>query len=400
MTDIVIRKVNALEERVSVVHGLGGYAFEATPPLPDRDEWADWLRKAPDITVLAMYMGERPRVMTCSTPMTQNVRGMLYRMAAIWGVASYPSTRRNGYVRRLMGELLAVLREDETPITCLYPFRSSFYERMGYVTFPQPRVACFSPRVLAPLLRLELDGEIELTSLTEGYDTYRTYLQQHQMRVHGFAIGPDRGAEDEANRKWWLAVARVDGEPVGVMLYKITGGGGDDETGRVFEVSRFYVHTVQGRYLMLDWIARHVDQVESVRLPVPPGELPETWVPDMATMKFERFWPPMGRVLDIAKIGGMQVGVGQFTARIADDLCPWNSGTWTFAAHDGLLTVTAAEESAAECDLTISALSALVFGNHDPAMFAFRGWGDPSEAVQAAMRALFPPLLPFLHEHF
>jgi hypothetical protein len=45
-------------------------------------------------------------------------------------------------------------------------------------------------------------------------------------------------------------------------------------------------------------------------------------------------------------------------------------------------------------------LTALVYGTHDPDDFAIRGWGDPSPAVQAAMRGVFPPLVPHLHERF
>jgi hypothetical protein len=50
--------------------------------------------------------------------------------------------------------------------------------------------------------------------------------------------------------------------------------------------------------------------------------------------------------------------------------------------------------------LTDQRLAALVYGTHDPGDFAVRGWGDPSPAVQAAMRALFPPQIPYLHERF
>ncbi|MGD8791208.1 MAG: GNAT family N-acetyltransferase, partial [Anaerolineae bacterium] len=57
-----------------------------------------------------------------------------------------------------------------------------------------------------------------------------------------------------------------------------------------------------------------------------------------------------------------------------------------------------AEEAAN--DLTIQALTALIYGTHDPGDFAFRGWGDPPAGVQATMRAMFPARVPFLHEYF
>ena len=65
---------------------------------------------------------------------------------------------------------------------------------------------------------------------------------------------------------------------------------------------------------------------------------------------------------------------------------------------DGTLTVSRGRT--ADCDLTIQGLSALVYGVNDPAEFAIRGWGNPTPDVQASMRAIFPPLVPHLHEIF
>jgi hypothetical protein len=96
----------------------------------------------------------------------------------------------------------------------------------------------------------------------------------------------------------------------------------------------------------------------------------------------------------------MHTGPGRFTARVVDPLCPWNEGIWRFETVDGLLQVSAAGANAAGCDLSIQALAALVYGTHDPGDFAIQGWGNPSPDVQGAMRAMFSPMVPHLHERF
>ena len=149
---------------------------------------------------------------------------------------------------------------------------------------------------------------------------------------------------------------------------------------------------------MLQWIAQHTDQASNVEIWLPPYEQPETWLSDMDVKVEYQFRAPMGRVLDIAKIGGLQAGSGSFTARISDPLCPWNEGIWKFSSMDGKLQVE--PHTAPDCELSIQALTALVFGTHDPENFAFRGWGNPSPVVQSSMRALFPPQIPYLHEYF
>ena len=149
---------------------------------------------------------------------------------------------------------------------------------------------------------------------------------------------------------------------------------------------------------MLDWIARHVDQASEVEIWLPPYEQPETWLADIKVTTKSAVRAPMGRVVDVANIGGMQVGQGEFSARIQDDICPWNEGVWKFAANDGRLEIARGEE--ADCKLTIQGLSALMFGTHHVDEYLIRGWGDPSDKIQAVMQRMFPPKQPYLHEYF
>jgi hypothetical protein len=161
---------------------------------------------------------------------------------------------------------------------------------------------------------------------------------------------------------------------------------------------RFYYHTVQGRYLLLEWIARHADQAEQAEIWLPPFERPETWMPDMRLKKETDWFYPMGRVIDVASIGGMQTGPGSFSVSIEDPHCPWNGCVWRFETVDGTLQVSQTDK--ADCDLSIQTLAALVYGTHDPDDFAFRGWGDLRPEVKETMRSMFPPMLPYLHEWF
>jgi len=204
---------------------------------------------------------------------------------------------------------------------------------------------------------------------------------------------PDRFSAQR--NTFWLALARVGGQVVGLMLYDLKGQTIADFTLRAL---RFYYDTGQGKYLLLQWLARHADQATRVEISLPPFELPETWLADISVTTESVIPGPMGRVVDVAKLGGMRTGQGHFAARVTDPLCPWNQATWQFETADGLLRVSAAAR--ADCDLSIQALAALVYGTHDPGDFAIRGWGNPAPGVQAAMRAIFPPMVPHLHEHF
>lgn len=394
MSEATIRQLEG-QEMLDVLYWLSTYSFSPTPPLRDKDEWMEIVKQRKGINFFAMYEGDDPVASVAETRMTQQVRGKTFEMAGVWGVATHPKSRRKGYCKQLMTRMLENTHQEDRPLSTLYPFRESFYQRLGYINFQLPRKAIFNPAEISPLLKIDLGGEVELMLIGDGYDLYCDYVKHYQQLVHGMAVleHPNYGSANQNQN--WLAVAKVDGEVVGVMLYALQG---DEVTKFKLRALRFYYHKPAGKYLLLNWIARHVDQAESAEIWLAPYEQPETWFEDL-NLKLEQVWiPPMARVVDVAGINGMQVGESSFAAQINDPLCPWNEGIWKFEGIGGTLQVSPA--SKAECQLSIQGLSALVYGTHNPADFYIRGWGNPSEDVQAAMQTVFPPKIAYLHEMF
>jgi predicted acetyltransferase len=294
-----------------------------------------------------------------------------------------------------MTRLLCAERESGKVFTNLYPFRESFYERLGYVAFPLTKIARLTPASLAPTLKMETGGEIDLKLISDAFDTYRDHLAKMREKTHGMGLF-DFGDRPSPNQNvFWVALATFGENFEGLMLYRIMG---EEVTKYNFVAYRFYYETSRARYLMLNWIARHVDQADRVEIWLPASEYPETWLADIQVKTESAIRPAMSRVLDLEKIGGMNVGEGSFTAQIIDPLCPWNEGSWQFEASGGKLQVS--KTSKAECQLTIQGLTALIAGAHDPQDFSLRGWGNPKSGLQIHMRTMFPKASPFLHEIF
>lgn len=353
------------------------------------------VRARKGVTCHATFEENAPVSIAVSTTMTQNMRGMLYPASGIWGVSTHPSARRNGYCRQTIASLLSAERDSGKAFTNLYPFRESFYERLGYVSFPVTKTVKFTPASLAPLLKMETGGKIDLKLIVDAYDTYREFLSQMREQTHGMGFF-DFGDRPSANRNtFWVALARFDGDTEGLMLYRVMG---EEVTKFNFVAYRFYYRTSRARYLMLNWIARHVDQADRVEIWLPPDEHPDLWLADIQVKTESAVRAAMSRVLNVEKIGGMNVGEGSFSAQIVDVLCPWNEGTWKFESRGGKLQVERTSE--AECQLTVQGLTALIAGAHDPQDFPLRGWGDPEPVLQNVMRIMFPKANPFLHENF
>lgn len=392
--NITVRQLQG-EEMLDALYNLSQYAFHPSPPFTDKEEWLGYVRGRKGYICHAALEDDQPMAVACSTAMTQNVRGALFPSAAVWGVATHPAARRKGYCRQAIASLLAAEREAGRVFSALYPFRESFYQRLGYVTYPQTRIARFAPPALAPLLKLDLGGEIEFKLIGEAYETYRAYMAEIQPQWHGMGLFDFGDPAAAARNRSWVALARFDGAVEGVMLYSLKG---EEITKFNFVATRFYYQTSRACALLLGWIARHIDQAERAELHLPAGETPETWLEDLQVKVESAFPTPMGRVLDVARMGGMRVGAGSFAARVSDPLCPWNEGAWRFEAVDGKLAVSRA--AGADCALTIQGLSALAAGTHDPQDFPLRGWGDPSPALLETLRAMFPRRLPHIHEMF
>jgi len=399
MTEITIRRY-ATPDCLKDLGPLLNYAFQPSPPIEpmEGDHLASWSRIAEGTETFLLREGDVAAASASYLPMTQNIRGRLAACWGVWGVTCEPAYRRGGHARRVMQALLEAAHQEGVAFSTLYAFRESFYERLGYVGFPQSRRARLNPAHLGGLLRRELPGAVERVPIAQGWDDYRAYLRRLRDHVHGMAVYDVPSHFWREYNDWWLALARIDGEVRGLMVYRLERSS-DPHSFRM-SVPNFYAHDSAALGLLLNWIARHVDQVNEVTLTLRPTEAAELWWPDL-TVRYQEGDAPLGRVVNVTGLAGLPVGSGAFSARIEDPFCGWNAGCYRFESVDGALVVTRlADGVSTDCTLGIQGLGALVYGTHDPAMIPFRGWGDPSPEVQAVLREMFPPLAPYLHEVF
>jgi predicted acetyltransferase len=376
-------------------HFLRNYAFPASPPLlseeEDKKRWSAFFELGE-----GYYLsdGDKPLACALDIPFQQNVRGKLLPMSGVGSVAVHPEARRNGYARQVMKSLLAGAKNRGAVVSTLFPFLESFYERLGYVNFPYRQSLTFESKCLAPLLQMKLSGSLRLFSMREGYAAYRSFVETYFQQAHGFAWTEagwwDRKQRDQ-DLLWMVLAKNVEGKAIGLMLYRLSGHG------EPLVAERFFYLNSEGKYLLLHYLARHIGQASpiSMNLAIPGIEAP--FLSDL-NPKAGLLIPPMGRVIDLMGLQDLPVGEGQFSVRIEDSLCPWQTGSWTFSGEDSRLSV--APCVGAEEELSIQGLSALVYGTHDAGDFAFRQWGKPSETTQAQMRSLFSPQHPYLHEEF
>ena len=393
-----IRQIT-VDERLGTMFPLQAYAFYPSPwTAADADSYLDRLRF--DRETVSLVAEEDGEALACAAaiPMRQNVRGLVHPMAGIASVASHPAARRRGVVRALLVRLLRQMRDAGHPVSCLYPFKPSFYERFGYVGLLARRTAAFPPAGLGHLLRAELPGTVTRSDIKEGYADHRALTLRLLAERHGFSVSPDSRAsmwEESVTR--WVATARVDGEVVGAVTYRIERQGGDLVADDLLTTGPL------GRALLLQFFARHVDQVGRVVVSVGPDEVPELWGTDLAAhiearASFPEFPAPMARVLSVEALAGTPAGPGTLIVDVVDD--ELIGGRYRLDADGGGLAVTRDPGGEPGATLTSAGLSGLVFGVLDPVEVGLRGFGTVRPEAAAALRSLFPPASPYLYEAF
>jgi predicted acetyltransferase len=381
-----------IEEAIKILHFLSSYAFTPSPPLPEFENFAERIRSKEGANYYAVFSDNEPQAVSCeTTPLNQNLRGKSFKMAGVANVASHPAARRKGYVRKLMLHMYREFNQKGYAVSCLYPFKESFYQRLGYITLPQSKKIIFSANNLEPVLKLNNQGAYDLVAFKNGYDAFRSFTEKYQAKTHGMALFAIPQQNAAKFHQAWLVFAKRNDEIVGVMNYTLK----DNMMNQTLTAYDFLYTDPHGKFLLLNWIARHIDQVEKVILTLKPDQAGENLYTDLRPEFEGVFFPPMARVINIAALSGLPIGNGKISFQVEDPDCEWNNGVWTFESVDGQLAITKAKK--ADFMLSIHGLTALVYGVYDPAEFILRGWGNPNPEHQQILREMFPRAIPYLH---
>lgn len=378
----------------SASYSLRAYAFHHSPPFyAEKHDIADREKYYKNYRGFAYMEGDEPLTFSLDIPMTQQIRGQMLPMSGIAAVASHPKVRRKGYIYQTIKRLLEVGKEEGSVMSALYPFRESFYQRMGYVSFPRRQSLTCASSALSSLAKQKFPGRVTMSQMMERYDAYRAFLYRHAQEIPGFAWNELGGWDIRVAEKqaYWLALAEHEGKVIGTMLYRIV-----DYEGLLI-AERFYYQNSLAKYLLLHWLGLHEGQVKEIQINLPSYALQENLWVDL-NPKLDSGEAPMGRVINVQGLEGIQVGPGSFSCQLIDPMCPWQEGVWRFEGKNGSLSISKDEQ--ADCTLQIQGLSALVYGTHDPGDFVFRGWGNPSQEICKQMTALFSRQVPYIHESF
>jgi predicted acetyltransferase len=318
-------------------------------------------------------------------------------------VACSPEYRREGHVREMMLKMLADMQAEDYAVSCLYPFKDTFYMALGYVKMPPTGGLEFEP------------GQLRSKAYPEGYSVRRVEGSEGHKAwavIHESAVERIHGAVRRSEKRWTeltkdskakIAVAYgPDNKPAGVMVYGIKGfGEGHDwaETGRI-KVLEIFWSNYTARDALLAFLFMHSDQIVKATLPGSPVyDDYYHWIEEIHSPSMTTRILPMSRIVSVERVlSGLNVKQnGAATIEVHDPLLKSNSGSYAISASDGKLDVSRTKKKA-DVSMTTEGLTALLYGTLSPEQAQNLGW--ISGRVPQVLTDWLPRATPWLTEDF
>jgi predicted acetyltransferase len=332
----------AEEGEIGGLARLVSHSFPGTARGPGW--WEERLRQPPygggaDIVLVAEVDGD-PAAALQLHPLRTRVAGREHRVAGVGSVAVSPLHRRRGLAARLVAEGLRRSRERGDSLSALYPFRISFYRRLGFgaagtaeqyrlppAAFPYDPAGPRVQRVVEDADRAELDALYGRWMRNQTGQVVRTPAVWEQVLGQ-----PDRVA---------VLYRAPDGEPRAYCVAQYRADAPAPE--RHLEVEEQVWTSPEGQRAIYGWLATlgdqwreilyraHPDEHLALRLAdprLPSGSAPGwgLWAPFATLLN-----GPMYRILDLPAAWGGRPAAGEgivMALEVRDEQLPENAGAW------------------------------------------------------------------------
>jgi len=350
-----------------IAHSFPG--AERTP------EWRDASLRTPAWgggaeTLLLGVEGERIVAALQAHRQRMLVGGAGLACCGIGTVAIAPTHRRRGAAARLMHAALHEARTRGDVVSALYPFRTSFYGRLGYGVagiVEQHRITPSHLRddpLRARVQLLDTDA-----SRTEALALYHSWIRtQNGQMLRPDAVWRDIViAHDRALFGWRNDAGALEGYAVVAYI-----GGAD----RYLDVDEIVWTTRDARLGLYGWLASLADQwpalimralpsqrlsdfIEEPRLPRSAAPLWRLWVP-----AWTQLLGPMYRLLDVAAAFNARTlrNDVDVTFTVSDTVIAENSGTWRLTGTQGTAGFERSTTSHPDVQCDVATLSRLHIG--------------------------------------
>ena len=329
------------------------------------------------------FLGDKLTSAAVCYPFEMFLAGGRVRVGGLASVLSAPETRRRGFVRALLGDILEKLHEDGVGWCLEYPFDPHFYARYGFATVSTgsevtfPAVKLFSGP--AP------DAERFYGDATETLEPiYDAWAQSYSFTL----------SRDSIARPTWNRI--LTGERFCYLLEDAYAVLELEQTpkGQMLIVHDYAFATPAGRARLFQFLGAFYGQVELISMHLPADE-PLAF--DLQTHHTNELPILQARIVDVrAALEPLASPVVKtLTLRVDDPFCSWNDGVFEVTLGPSESSVTPSRQ-APTLGVSISTLTQLVSGALSAAAAQRVGLLDGDVSIAKALASLGGKCVPFM----
>ncbi|MFV0559098.1 MAG: enhanced intracellular survival protein Eis [Enterococcus sp.] len=335
-----------------------------------------------------------------ATPFPVNFHGRTYQMAGIGSVSSYPESRGQGAINKIMKQLLRDCREKGIALSYLAPFSYPFYRRYGYeLVFEKANY-----RVTAadwPVVKQNY-GQMIRCTLAEAID--KIDLVYKAMPIH------HRGALER--EEWWQAYKFQKDEKNKYALYK------DEENKTrgyiVYKMEGTRFHIVEWGYLdhhafssLVQFVGAHASSFQEIMYSCGDTGSGMNYLFASPLAEMQIVPEMMARIVDLQKFieeyPFQEAMPLEFSLEVtADAYGEWNEGTYIVNITAGEAMIQKGEQP--ELPMIrgdIQGLTQLFLGYRSPEELAFHEKIDSSDTyLIEQLTQVIPQQRPVLEDYF
>lgn len=323
----------------------------------------------------------------------QWIGGARLPVAGVGAVAIAPTHRRRGLAARMVLAGLRAARERGEVASALYPFRTAFYQRMGYGQAGEAHLYRVPPEVFPD----HPERRSVRMARPEGDDgairgVYDAWIRGQTGQIER---GPGAWQAMWESGAYCAAYWSPEGNAEGYVVFRYQASGG--RTQRFVEVAEAVWLTPAAQRGIYGWLSSLGDQWRIVSYAAHPEEgldatLAEPRMEDDGSFRWGLWFPaavllhgPMFRLLDVPRAWEARTVRSDCALTLAlevhDEALPENGGSWRLRMEDGAV---APDHAAGAADLKLSATV-------DVVSRIFIGALTPSEAVRLGVAHVASP---------
>jgi len=312
-------------------------------------------------------------------PLRQWIGGEAFSMAGIGTVAISPTHRRRGLAAELMTHALRAARDRGDVASALYPFRSTFYQKLGY-----GQAGAVQQFTIAPTCLPDADERMSVELLTSEA------ASREALRVYNRWIRTQNGQLDRGEKIWARVTSVQDRALVGyrspegvlegyaIVIYRAELSAPD----RFLEVDELVWLTPRARRGLYAWLASLGDQWPRLLMRALPSHRLVDWIAEPrlphSNAPSWNLWAPaatllmgtMFRVLDMQAAWTLRTAAADadisVTLDITDNQLPQNTGQWRLAIEGGRCVIEKDKPTDVTLQMDVSTMSRIFIGELPP----------------------------------